>query len=86
MYIDVALIDDFKKRYGYRHDLELFIENCGVWFPSIEKVREEWEEPDATLEEICSVYYFIVDGDNILFTPPSEFWEDADEFIKEMEE
>jgi len=81
MYIDVALINDFQKRYpnvalSYLEDI---LEYCGVWY-SAEGIRAESEDFDMTLEEICSVYYFIVDKNKIKFANPDALWEDIVEY------
>lgn len=81
MYIDVALINDFQKRYpnvamSYLEDV---LEYCGVWY-SAEGIRAETEDFDMTLEEIASVYYFIIEENKIRFTPPDALWEDIEEY------
>lgn len=83
MYIDVSLIDDFKKRFPNRlaSELEEVINNCGFWYPSVTSVQAEWEDFTMTLEEICSVYYFIIEKDSIKFVSPESFWDDVDEYL-----
>ncbi len=84
MYIDVALIDDCKKRYpAFQFKLEEFIENCGLWLPSPDSVRAEWEDFDASLEEICSTYYFIIEDNKMLFCSPDIFWDDVSDYVIE---
>lgn len=89
MYIDTGLIIDFKKRYPC-HSIKVLedaIEVCGVWYPALESVQAEWEDFDATLEEVCSVMYFIVEGNSIKFTNPDVFWEDLEKYMNgKMEE
>jgi len=89
MYIDVALINDFLHRYPdeLASILEDAIELCGVWYPALESVQAEWEDFDATLEEVCSVMYFIVEGNSMKFTNPDVFWEDLEKYMNgKMEE
>ena len=83
MYIDVSLIDDFKKRFPNRLASELVevINNCGFWYPSVTSVQAEWEDFTMTLEEICSVYYFIIEKNSIKFVSPESFWDDVDEYL-----
>ena len=84
MYIDVALIDDFQKRYPnifIGSDIENIIEECGIWYPTIDSVRAEWEDFDASLEEICSTYYFIIDKNKFRFVSPETFWPDVEEYL-----
>ena len=82
MYIDVALIDDFRKRYPshYEISIEKILEECGIWC-TIASTRAKNEDPDITLEEICSVYYFAIEGNKIFFCNPDEFWDDVEEYF-----
>lgn len=83
MYIDVALINDFLHRYPdeLASILEDAIEVCGVWYPALESVQAEWEDFNATLEEVCSVMYFVVNQNIIWFANPDNLWEDIDEYM-----
>lgn len=83
VYIDVSLIDDFKKRYPDHHSgiLDDIIEECGIWYPSLTAVRAEWEDWDATLEEVCGAMYFVINQNIIWFTSPDSLWEDIDEYM-----
>ena len=83
MYIETSLIIDFKKRYPEHHSciLEEAIEECGIWYPSATAVRAEWEDDDATLEEICSVMYMIVVNNIMWFAKPDPLWEDIEEYM-----
>ena len=83
MYIDVALINDFHKRFPshWSIDLEQILEKCGIWY-SAEGIRAEAEDFDMTLEEIYSVFYFIIDGNKILFASPDQLWDDIEELFK----
>lgn len=81
MYIDAALTNDWQKRYpnvaiSYLEDV---LEYCGTWYPA-EGIKAETEDFDMTLEEIASVYYFIIEGNEIKFTNPDELWEDIEEY------
>ena len=82
MYIDVALIDDFGKRYTNKSIslIEDLLEECGIWY-SADGIRAEREDFDMTLEEICSVYYFIIDENSIKFASPEQLWEDISEYL-----
>lgn len=83
MYIDVALIDDFQKKYPntFISDIEKIIDECGIWYPTIDSVRAEWEDFEASLEEICSTYYFIIDKNKFRFVSPLTFWSDVEEYL-----
>ena len=83
MYIDVALINDFEKHYPNKWSsvLEDLIEKCGIWY-SADGIRAESEDFEMTLEEICSVYYFVVDKNKIRFCSPNQLWEDIEEELK----
>jgi hypothetical protein len=83
MYIDGDLIRDFNKRYPHKFidEIKDRIEDCGFWYPSIASVQAEWEDFDATLEEICSVYYFIIEENKIKFVSPESFWDDVNEYL-----
>ena len=83
MYIDGDLIRDFNKRYPHKFidEIKDRIEDCGFWYPSITSVQAEWEDFDATLEEICSVYYFIIEKNKMKFVSPESFWDDVDEYL-----
>jgi len=83
VYIDVSLIDDFKKRYPNHHTgiLDDIIEECGIWYPSLTAVRAEWEDWNATLEEVCGAMYFVINKNTIWFTSPDSLWEDIDEYM-----
>ena len=73
MYIDVALINDFQKRYP------------NVYVSVIEEIfRAETEDFEMTLEEICSVYYYIIDKNTIKFCNPDQLWEDIEEYLKSI--
>ena len=79
MYIDVALINDFQKRYpnvaiSY---LENILEYCGTWY-SADGIRAESEDFDMSLEEIASVYYFVIEGNDIKFASPDPLWDDIE--------
>lgn len=82
MYIDVALIDEFDKKYGkiLTSSLEVLLLRCGIWF-SANGIRAEQENFDLTLEEIFSEYYFIVDENTIKFASPEQLWEDMEEYL-----
>lgn len=82
MYIDVALINDFDKKYGktLTSSLELLLLRCGIWF-SADGIRAEQENFGLTLEEIYSEYYFIIDENTIKFTSPDQLWEDMEEYL-----
>lgn len=82
MYIDVALIDDFKKRYPsmFTSQLEDIIEQCGVW-STIGSAQAALEDFDITLEELCSIYYFIIEKNKMFFVNPDEFWNDVEEYF-----
>ena len=82
MYIDVALIDEFNKKYGNKltSSLEILLLRCGIWF-SIDGIRAEQENFDLTLEEVCSEYYFIIDNNDIKFASPEQLWEDMEEYL-----
>lgn len=83
VYIDVSLIQDFKKRYPGHHTgiLDDIIEECGIWYPSVTSVQAEWEDFTATLEEICGTMYFVINQNTIWFTSPDGLWEDIDEYM-----
>lgn len=83
MYIDVALINDFQKRYPnvYVSVIEEILEECGIWY-SANGIRAETEDFEMTLEEICSVYYYIIDKNTIKFCNPDQLWEDIEEYLK----
>ena len=81
--IIILLIDDFKKRYPDHHTgiLDDIIEECGIWYPSLTAVRAEWEDWEATLEEVCGAMYFVINQNIIWFTSPDSLWEDIDEYM-----
>lgn len=81
MYIDVALINDFNNKYPApsMSFIESFVEQYGVWYQSIESVRDEWGNPEATLEQICFEYYFVIEDNQMKFCNPIDFWDDVDE-------
>ena len=79
MYIDKSLIALCEERYGKNFDINKAIECCGIWY-SLEGVRAEWEDFDATLEEVISEYYFIIEENKILFCSPEQFISDCDEW------
>lgn len=80
MYIDENLINTFRKRYGEKYNIEEAIEECGVW-STADGIRFEWEDFEATLEEIMDEYYFIVERNKIFFCSPEQFINDCDEWI-----
>ena len=51
MYVDPALIDAFKSRYGNKKDIMEAIDNCGIWY-SLDGIRAEEEDFDR-LFELC---------------------------------
>ena len=83
MYIETSLIIDFQKRYPAHHScvLEEALEECGVWYPGVTAVRLEWDEPKATLEEICGTMYYIIKKDIIWFVNPDDLWDDIEEYM-----
>lgn len=83
VYIDMSLIDDFKKRYPDHHTgiLDDIIEECGIWYPSVTSVQAEWEDFTATLEEVCGAMYFVINQNTIWFASPDGLWEDIDEYM-----
>lgn len=82
MYIDVALIDDFNKKYPQYlgSELEKILNECGIWY-SADGIRAETEDFEMSLEEICSVYYFIINKNKIKFCSPDQLWEDIEEYL-----
>ena len=77
MYIDADLIRYLEKENFRSTDVVEVIEECGIWY-SFEGVKAEWEDFDATLEEVMSEYYFVVDGNKIFFCSPEEFIDDCE--------
>ncbi len=81
MYIDKCLIDDFHNEFGCCTDdkFKYCLENCGIWY-TLEEIREEIED-EKTLEELCTTYYYILDGNSFKFCNADEFIEDCDEYM-----
>lgn len=82
MYIDVALINDFMKRYPsiLTSQLEDIIEQCGVW-STVGNSRALMEDFEITLEELCNIYYFVIEKNKMFFVNPDEFWDDVEEYF-----
>lgn len=84
MYIDTSLIIDFQKRYPC-HSIKILKdaleEECGVWYSGLTEVKLEWDNPEATLEEVCNTMYFIIHKNIISFTNPDDLWDDIEEYI-----
>lgn len=80
MYIDPELIDYITKNYGKNIDIEKIIEHCGIWY-SFEDIKKEWEDYEATLEDIVSDTYFIIEENKILFCSVNNILDDIDIFI-----
>lgn len=83
MYMDTSLIVDFKKRYP-SHSIEVLkdaLEECGIWHPGLTAVRLEWDDPDATLEEVCDTMYFIIQKDIMSFANPDDLWVDIEDYM-----
>ena len=82
MYIDVALTNDFMKRYprSWQISLEDIIEECGIWY-SADGIRAECEDFEMSLEEIYSAYYFVIEENKMFFVNPDVFWDDVEEFF-----
>jgi len=81
--MDTGLIIDFKGRYP-SHSIEVLedaLEECGIWHPGLTAVRLEWDEPEATLEEICSAMYYIIKKNIIWFVNPDDLWSDIEEYM-----
>ncbi len=82
MYIDYGLIEDFKRRYPSKlvSTLNVLLLRCGIWL-SADGIRAEQEDFSMSLEEICSVYYYIIDENEIKFASPEQLWEDMEEYL-----
>lgn len=61
--------------------LKDIMENCGVWY-SIDGIRFETEEFNMSLEDAFRDYWFVIDGNKILFTSPDQFATDLSEYLK----
>lgn len=61
--------------------LKDIIESCGIWY-SIDGLRAETEEFDMSLEDAFRDYWFVIEGNKILFTSPDQFATDLSEYLK----
>lgn len=80
MYVDPALIDAFKSKYGNKKDIMEALDNCGIWY-SLDSIRAEEEDFDKTLEETMTDYYYIIIDNKIKFCSPEQFLQDCDELF-----
>lgn len=81
MYIDPELEDYITMNYGIGIDIEKIVENCGIWY-TLDGIKAEWEEYEATLEEIVLETYFIIEDNKMLFCT-SEILDDIKDYILE---
>ena len=86
MYIEEELWDWIERRClraceELTHKLlEDIMDSCGVWY-SLDGVRAETEDFEMSLEEACKEYWFLIEGNKILFVNAEEFAEDLDEYL-----
>ena len=80
MFIDPELVCYIEKNYGYNIDVDKIVENCGIWCTA-DAIRADWEDFEATLEDIISDTYFIVEDNKMLFCSVNNILEDIDMFI-----
>lgn len=80
MFIDPELVIYIEKNYGYNIDIDKVVENCGIWC-SLDGIKAEWEDFEATLEDVISDTYFIVEDNKMLFCTVNNILEDIDMFL-----
>lgn len=84
MYIDNELVQTFKKSYGDEYNIMEAIDENGVWY-TLDEIKEEWENPDLTLEEIISACYLVVEDNEMFFCTPEDFLYDCDEWVQSFQ-
>lgn len=80
MYIDPELVDYIIMNYGTKVDINKIVENCGIWC-TLDGIRAEWEAFEATLEDVITDTYFIVEDNKMFFCAVSNIIDDIDTFI-----
>lgn len=86
VYIDEELWNWIEKRcaeanIGFTNEtVDHIIEDCGIW-RTFDEMILILDDQSLTFELLFREYWYIVNGDTILFTDPDEFSEDLDEYL-----
>ena len=66
MFIDLELVNELQDEGLTYHEIEEYVEDNGIWY-TLEKLKEETEDNNLTLEDAMHDYYFTVIGNEIKF-------------------
>lgn len=86
MYIEPELWDWIERRVRkanmgvIQKTIDDVLDNCGIWY-SLEELRSETEDPSMTLELACREYWYVIDGNKMIFVNADLFAEDLDEYL-----